>query len=192
MVDAAIITLPLKHPDVRIELLRRDRMMACLRREDPLARKAALETADLRANLTIFYDPQRHPEAHTRLLESLSEAGISVPEYSRASHPSEMQTLVKEGHGLALIRAGTLLEESLTTRPILGVDWTVDTAIIYHKLRHPKTVPILVRRLKRMIVDIQPEDSVVKIVRPVREPAKRPAQSAGENPAQLSLYRESF
>ncbi len=192
MVDAAIVTLPLKHPDVHIELLRRDRMVVCLRREDPLARKAAVDTADLRANLTIFYDPQRHPEAHTRLLELLTEAAISVPEYSRASHPSDMQALVKEGHGLALIREGTLLEEGLTTRPILGMDWTIDTAVIYHKQCHPRTVPILVRRLKRMIVDIQPEDSVAKIVRPVREAVKRPAQSTEENPTQLSLYRESL
>jgi DNA-binding transcriptional LysR family regulator len=102
IVDAAIITLPLKHPELHIELLRHDRMVVCLRREDPLARKAALETADLRANLTVFYDPQRHPEAHTRPLELLIDAGISVPEYSRASHPSEMQALVKEGHGQRL------------------------------------------------------------------------------------------
>jgi len=51
------------------------------------------------------------------------------------------------GHGFALIREGTSLDEELTTRPIAGVDWTVDTALIYHKVRHPKTVPILVKRL---------------------------------------------
>jgi len=60
-----------------------------------------------------------------------------------------MQTLVKEGHGLTLIREGTILDDELTTRPISGVDWTVDTAVIYHKLRHPKTVPILVRKFGR-------------------------------------------
>src|SRR5260370_35337316 len=64
-----------------------------------------------------------------------------------ASHPPEMQTLVKGGHGFALIREGTSLDEELTTRPIAGVDWTVDTALIYHKVHHPKTIPILVKRL---------------------------------------------
>lgn len=44
-----------------------------------------------------------------------------------------MLTLVKEGHGLALIREGTPLEEGLTSRRLVGVDWTVDTAVIYHK-----------------------------------------------------------
>jgi hypothetical protein len=60
-----------------------------------------------------------------------------------------MQMLVKEGHGFALIREGTILDDELTTRPIAGVDWTVDTAVIYHKVRHPKTVPILVRKFGR-------------------------------------------
>ncbi len=60
-----------------------------------------------------------------------------------------MQTLVKEGYGLALIREGTLLDQELTTRPIANVDWTVDTAVIYHKQRRPKTVPILLRKLKK-------------------------------------------
>jgi hypothetical protein len=60
-----------------------------------------------------------------------------------------MQMLVKEGHGFALIREGTILDDELTTRPIAGVDWTVDTGVIYHKVRHPKTVPIIVRKFGR-------------------------------------------
>jgi DNA-binding transcriptional LysR family regulator len=190
MVDAAIVTLPLTHPDLQVELLRRDRIVVCLRKGDVLAAKATVQTSDLQANLAIFYHPRRHPDAHARLIELLGDAGVSVREYSRASHPSEMQALVKEGHGLALIREGTLLEEGLTTRPILGVDWTVDTAAIYHRQGHPKTVPILVRRLKRMILNTQGRDAVAIIAQPLGKPAKRPAQSARERPTQLSLYRD--
>jgi DNA-binding transcriptional LysR family regulator len=94
-VEAAIVTLPLKHPDLRIEEIRRDRLVACLRRDNPLARKAALKTADLQDNLSVLYHPQRHPEAHERLLELLDDAGVRIEEYSRASNPSEMQMLVK-------------------------------------------------------------------------------------------------
>jgi hypothetical protein len=39
----------------------------------------------------------------------------------------------------------------LTTRPIAGVDWTVDTAFVYNKELHPKTVPVLARHLKRRL-----------------------------------------
>jgi DNA-binding transcriptional LysR family regulator len=142
-VDAAFVTLPLRHPDLRIEELRRDRLVACLRRDDPLAA--------LQGNLAVLYHPQRHPEAHERLLELLRDAGVQIEECSYASHPSEMQTLVKGGHGFALIREGTHLDEELTTRPIAGVDWTVNTALIYHKVRYPKTVPILIKRLIKQL-----------------------------------------
>jgi hypothetical protein len=104
-----------------------------------------------------------------------------------------MQALVKEGHGLALIREGTLLEEGLTTRPILGVDWTVDTAVIYHKQRHPKTIPLLVRKLKRSMQKDQRKDSGSVIVHNsngVNGASRRPVQSVKESPVQLSFYNE--
>jgi DNA-binding transcriptional LysR family regulator len=159
-VDAAIVTLPLTHPDLHVEPLRRDRIVVCLRRDHPFAAKPVLQVSDLQDNLTVIYRPQRHPDAHVRLLELLGDAGVTLQECSCASHPSEMQTLVKEGHGLALIREGTLLEEDLITRRLSGVDWTVDAAAIYHKLRYPKTVPVLVRKLKRMIQKEIPKKGV--------------------------------
>lgn len=191
-VDAAIVTLPLQHPDLRIEKLCRDRLVVCLRRDDPLAAKASLQTSDLQGNLTVLYHPQRHPEAHERLLELLANAGVTIEEYSFASHPSEIQTLVKGGHGFALIREGAKVDEDLTTRPVVGVDWTVDTALIYHKTRHPKTVPILVKQLLKR----RPQDSkeIMQSQAPVRAQGsitgrKRPPNSAKDGPVQMTLIR---
>jgi hypothetical protein len=62
-----------------------------------------------------------------------------------------MQSLIKEGYGFALIGEGMSLDNELTTRPIAGVDWTVDTALIYRSDRHPKTIPVVVRQLKRQL-----------------------------------------
>jgi DNA-binding transcriptional LysR family regulator len=187
MVDAAIVTLPLQHPALHIEEIRRDRLVVCLRKDHSLASKAALEATDIQNNLAVLYHPQRHPDAHQRLLELLANAGVTVEEYSRASHPSEMQTLVKEGYGFALIREGTSLEEELTTRPIARVDWTVDTAIVYHKERHPKTIPVLVKKLRRQIQkDLFPDATPINIRKP---PASRqqPTARANNIPEQLSL-----
>jgi len=189
-VDAAIVTLPLRHPDLCIEELRRDRLVVCLRRDDELAKKVALHPDDLQGNLAVLYHPQRHPDAHHRLLELLGEAGVQVEEYSCASHPFEMQALVKEGHGFALVREGTSLDEELTTRPIAGVDWTVDTALIYRKARHPKTVPVLVKQLRRQL---NQRDNGTASSRPSVPnktsigTAKRPPQSAKDRPIQLEL-----
>jgi DNA-binding transcriptional LysR family regulator len=189
-VDAAFVTLPLRHPDLRIEELRRDRLVACLRRDDPLAAKASLQTTDLQGNLAVLYHPQRHPDAHERLLELLRETGVQIEEYSCASQPSEMQTLVKEGHGFALIREGTTLDEELTTRPIAGVDWTVDTALIYHKVRHPKTLPILVKRLMKQLPHNGKETTSNKASVSISASVatgKRPPQRAKDEPAQMTL-----
>jgi DNA-binding transcriptional LysR family regulator len=191
-VDAAIVTLPLKHPDLRIEEIRRDRLVVCLRKDHPLARKTALKAENLQGNLSVLYDPQRHPEAHERLLEQLEDAGIRVDEYSRASNPSEMQMLVKEGHGFTLIREGSILDDKLTTRPIVGVDWTVKTVVIHHKQRHPKTVPVLVRSFKRQFnnevkpIGLSTESVSVETVTAFK---KRPPQSTTERPIQLALYK---
>jgi DNA-binding transcriptional LysR family regulator len=151
ILDVAIVTLPLENAALRVVELRRDRLVVCLRKDDRLASKSALLPIDLQNNLTILYHPRRHPDAHARLLELLEDAGVRIEDYSRASHPIEMQTLVKDGYGFALVREGTVLDSELTTRPIAGVDWTVDTAVICHRQRHPQSVPILVRQFRRQL-----------------------------------------
>jgi DNA-binding transcriptional LysR family regulator len=189
MVDAAIVTLPLKHPALHIEGIRRDKLVVCLRKDHSLASKATLEATDLQDNLTVLYHPQRHPDAHQRLGELLANAGVTVEEYSRASHPSEMQTLVKEGYGFALIREGTPLDKELTTRPIARVDWTVDTAVVYHRERHPKTIPVLVKKLRRLIQKDLYLDATPLNIEQSFATRKQTAASANKIPEQLSLLR---
>jgi DNA-binding transcriptional LysR family regulator len=179
------------NPDLHVEVLRRDRIVVCLRTDHPLAAKTALPVSDLQDNLSIIYHPQRHPDAHVRLLELLGDIGVTLGEYSCASHPSEMQALVKEGHGLALVREGTLLDDGLITRRLIGVDWTVDTAVIYHKQRHPKTVPILVRKLKRSIQKEIPKSAVSALPRSFNGLAKRPVQAVTVAQEPLSLRNGS-
>jgi DNA-binding transcriptional LysR family regulator len=183
-IDAALVTLPVNDARLRVEEIRRDRLVVCLRQDHPLAVNRALQPADLQGNLAVLYDPRRHPKAHERLLELFEEAGVRIEEYSRASHPSEMQELVKQGYGLGLIREGATLDSELTTRPIVGVDWTVDTAFVYGKRTHPKTIPVLVRHLKQKLNRLQAER---KTQRPSIDTSKRPPQPEGHEPEQLWL-----
>jgi len=149
--DAAIVIMPVKDQRLRIETIRRDRLVACLPSDHPCAIKATLQPSDLQENLAVFYDPQQHPLAHDELKERLVQIGVIVKEFSRASHPTEMCELVKQGYGFALIREGSVSDPKLVTRPIAGVDWTVETAIIYNQQQHLKTVPVLVRHLKNRL-----------------------------------------
>ena len=151
-IHGAVVILPVSDLRLRIEEIRRDRLVVCLRADDPLAAKVFLDALDLQNNLKVLYHPQRHPGAHRRLLELLAEAGVQLNEYSRVSHPSELQSLVKQGYGFALIREGTPLDPELTTRPVAGVDWNIDIAFIYKKEGYPKTIPVLIRHLKSRMV----------------------------------------
>lgn len=166
-IDAAIMTLPVNDPRLCVREIRRDRLVACLRADHALAAKAALRPADLQGNLAVLHHPQRHPRAHARLLELLAAAGVQIEEFSRASHPAEMQALVKAGYGMALIREGSLLDSELTTRPVAGVDWAVDTAFVYNKQHHPETIPVLARHLKRRL-------ATPPIIRPLPEVTSHP------------------
>lgn len=150
-IDIAIITRPVDNGALVVEDLCHDRLVVCLRVDHPLTQKIALQIDDIRDHLRIFYHPDRHPAAHLRLLEMLSESGIQIGRYSRASHPMEMQALVKEGFGFALIREGMSLDSELASRPIEHVGWTVDTALIYRSDRYPKTIPVVIRQLKRQL-----------------------------------------
>ena len=180
VIDAAIVTLPLENSALRIEEIRRDRLVVCLRQDDPLALKKALEPADLQGKLTILYQPQRHPAAHRKLLEMLGAAGVQIEEFSRASHPAEMQAMVKGGYGVALFREGTILEGDLTMRPINGVDWTVDTVAIYHRQHHPKTIPVLVRHFTNKLRKDEKRTASVS--------RKFPPAPVNDGPIQLSLF----
>ena len=149
IIDAAIVTLPVINSQFRVESIKKDRLVICLPADDPLAAKAALLPTDIEKKLTIFRHPVQHPMAHARLLELLSEIGIESDEQSHSSHPHDTQMLVKQGFGFALMREGTVLESGLTTRPIIGVDWTVDTALVFKANTSLKTLPIVVRNLRR-------------------------------------------
>jgi DNA-binding transcriptional LysR family regulator len=186
------VTLPLEHPELYIEELRRDPLVVCLRQDNPLARNHRVQASDLQGNLSILHHPKRHPRAHAKLLRHLADAGVEVADYSHASHPSEMQMLVKEGHGLTLIRDGTPLDDELTTRPIAGVDWTIDTAIAYHKLRHPKTIPILIKKLKKQLDRVSREGrspAAPQVLQHSESDGKRPSRGVQNPPAQLKLSR---
>jgi DNA-binding transcriptional LysR family regulator len=189
-IDVAIATLPIEHPELCVEEIRRDRLVVCLRADHPLSAKATLRPLDLQGNLGILYQPQHHPEAHARLVELLAETGVQIGEFSSAIHPTEMQRLVRDGYGITLIREGTPLDPALITRPLMGVNWTVDTALVYHKQHRPETIPVLVRHLKQRLSPApnKPRPPVVMTaVRARNGIHRRPPRTNGKGPTQMSL-----
>jgi DNA-binding transcriptional LysR family regulator len=185
-IDAAIDVLPVNDDRPRVEVIRRDRLVVCLRRDHALARKMVFQPSDLQGNLKILYHPLRHPHAHQRHRDWLRQVGVEIEHYSRANHPIELRELFKQGYGFALIREGSKIDDDLTTRPIDGVDWNVSTAIVYNKQRHPKTIPVLVRHLKRHFATLSKEQPSPEQISQGRQ-IRRPPLSTDEGPVQMSL-----
>ena len=49
------------------------------------------------------------------------------------------------------IREHEPLHEELTTRPIRGVSWTVDSAIVYQAEGRQRTLPLLIHELQKRL-----------------------------------------
>lgn len=189
--DAAIVTKPVNDHRLCVEEIRRDRMVVCLRADNPLAAKSRIAPTDLEKKQLILYHPGQHPDAYAKLMELLQDAGIKMRLSSRASSPHIMQSLVRSGYGLALVREGAVRDPELTTRPIAGLDWTVDTALVYDEQRYPKTIDILLPLLQRRFGTEPREKQLLERVQtampaPVFPPDSQRAKR--EAPIQLLLF----
>lgn len=155
--DAALITLPFSIDKLCSQALLHERMVVCLRKDDPLASKEEVDPADLNRKLGIFSDAHHHPTAHARLLEMLAEEGIEPRTFSPTFNLEQIQWMVEQRMCIALIREHEVLHEALTTRPIKGVKWTIDSAIIYRQKDNHGAVSLLLRDLARRYPDAEAE-----------------------------------
>jgi len=136
--DCAIVTLPVVGSEWQIVPIASMPLVACLRTDDPLTERSVVTLSDLSARLTVFRDPEGQPSAHARLMQMLTEAGMEVQISCSAATPHDIQHLVRDGFGIALVSEDTLLEADVTTRRIAGISWTSDTAFVYRSsATHP-------------------------------------------------------
>jgi hypothetical protein len=101
-----------------------------------------------------------------------------------------MRELVRRGYGFALIREGSKVDDELTTRPVAGVNWMVSIAVVYNQQRHPKTIPVLVRHLKRHLAGPHNKEISIELVagrESNNQPGKPYPRSVNGDPTQLSL-----
>src|SRR6202789_3702071 len=173
--DAALITLPHIRNGFSEQRIMHEPLVVCMRVDDPLAQHEEVPPAALNGMLGIFSDPRHHPKAHERLLEMLDELGIE-PKFTNPTFNSEhVQWMVRTRLCLAFISASEVVQEGLTTRPIQGVRWTIDLALIYRKEHKQLALPLLLRDLEKKF--------------PVGSPVsqKKPSQSATDGTAQGEL-----
>lgn len=173
--DAALVTLPMVPDGYAMQAIMHEPLVVCLRKDDPLANLEEVPAKALDGRLAIFSDPRHHPRAHARLLELLEERGIR-PGLSKPTFNNEhVQWMVRERICVALVRESESLHDDLTTRPIEGVHWTIDSALIYLQDHQQSALPLLLRELEKRF----------SISEPIA--AKKPPQNVAAGPKQRQL-----
>lgn len=128
--DAALLTLPVLGNDLEVRLLEQERLLVCLRNDDPLAKYDAVPPSALDNRISIFTYQKHHPAAYAHLVEMFAEIGITPRPCQPTQNIEHVQWMVKEGLCYSLMRAGRSLLSGLIIKPIAGVDWTIDTALV--------------------------------------------------------------
>jgi DNA-binding transcriptional LysR family regulator len=164
--DCAILPLPVDTVLWNVLQVAQSPLALCLREDDPLASQAHVDIQEAAPRITIFRDPELHPSAHSRLAELFAEAGISLHLSNSAATPADMQWMVKENYGLALVDALSSLELGLVTRSIAGVNWTADTAFITGKQSTHMALPYIEKSLRENGLNIKRNSPRPKRIRP--------------------------
>jgi DNA-binding transcriptional LysR family regulator len=146
--DCAILPLPVDRDLWTVLQVAQSPLVLCMRANDPLAARAQIDIHEAAPRIKIFRDPELHPAAHSRLSEMFAEVGVPLHLANSAATPADMQWMVKENYGLALIDQLSNLEPGLITRPIAGVNWTADTAFVAGKESDHIALPLLEKYLR--------------------------------------------
>jgi DNA-binding transcriptional LysR family regulator len=147
VLDCAILPMPIDEDLYNVQQIAQSQLVVCMSADDPLASRTQLDIHEIAHRIKIFRDPELQPAAHTRLVEMFTEVGISLSLANSARTPADIQWMVKAGYGLALVDQLLPLEAGLVTRPIGGVNWTVDTAFVYQSRADHIALPFIERFL---------------------------------------------
>lgn len=130
-IHAALITLPIERRGLVVQQVAKEKLLVCLRKDDPQAAELAVPPAKLAAKLQVSFDPKYHPTFYSHLSGQLFRAGILLQPTRLASAPSEVQWMVKQGWGYALMRESLIHDPELIGRPIAGVELFIESAFVY-------------------------------------------------------------
>jgi len=147
--DCAILPLPINRDLWNVFQIATSPLVVCMRADDPLAAQAQLDIHEVASRIKIFRNPELHPAAHSRLIEMFAEAHTPLYVASFAATPADIQWMVKENYGLALIDQLSPLESGLVTRPIAGIHWTSDTAFVSRRDGGHMALPFIEKFLKK-------------------------------------------
>lgn len=146
-IDAALVTFPVPTEAMFIHRICEDRLLICLRRDDPFAHLSEIPKAAIAERLQVFFNRDNHPALYDRLLRQFKKAGIELHPTETYSARSEMQFLIKTQRCFGIVREHIPLDPELIARPIAGVDLSVTTALVCYREQERPVFPMLAYRM---------------------------------------------
>jgi DNA-binding transcriptional LysR family regulator len=147
--DAAIVSFPVTEKDLFAQAICQERILVCLRADDPLASEENLPRDTIAGRLNILFARVHQPLFYDALIRKFAKAGIELNPSEFVSAPAEMQFLVKSGRGFGLVREGAKLDPALTMRRIAGLSLAVTTGFICLPAQIRPVLPMLAYRLEK-------------------------------------------
>ena len=166
LLDCAILPMPIDEDLYNVQRIAQAPLVLCMRSDDSLAGQAQVDIRDVASRIKIFSDPELHPSAHARLAELFQEIGTPLSLSNSARTPSDIQWMIKAGFGLALVDQLMPLEAGLITRPIAGVNWTVDTAFVHQNRTDHIALPFVEKLFQEKWRNGQGKKNARRSVRP--------------------------
>lgn len=149
-VEAGLVTLPIERHGVIVQPLVSEHLLICLRGDDPLAKETAIPPQQVSEKLLVSGDPKQHPKFFAHVISQLSRFGVVFRPTHFGSTPSEMQWMVKQGMGYALLRESSHLDSDLTLRPIAGVNVVVESGLVYRDTGQNSQLLLLACEMKKV------------------------------------------
>lgn len=145
--DSAIVTLPVSTTGLFEHRICEEKVLLCLRRDDPFASAKEIPKHAIAEQLRILFSRDYHPDLHDEILRRFKRAGIELHPTETYSAPAEMQFLVRTLRCFGLTRENVALDTEPTVRPIPGVDLRYATALICDPDQQRPVFPMLAYRM---------------------------------------------
>ena len=176
--DAALVTMPIGDNKLFVQRIRTEKLLVCLRRDDPLALLESIPKNHIEDRVRIGFSRAHHPLCYDEIMRRFAKAKIRLTPTDFVSSPNEMQFLVKIGAGFGLMLESSLLDPELTLRGIAGLSIHVKTAFICPRDTQRHVLSLLASRLVKMCENVDEMSG-----------KKRPVGSVGvELPCQLAMF----
>lgn len=145
IVDCAVLLMPLDTDRYHVQQISRSPMVVCLRSDDSLASEPALELGEIASRIKVFPDPQAQPAAHSRRIDLFKELALPHAGDLFRKHTGRHAMDGESGLRSRAHRSAFALDAGLITRPLVGIDWTVDTAFVLRAPMDHIALPFLER-----------------------------------------------